>query len=275
MQATQLSHMVDEAYTPLPRSIPDSPRSQFLALGGLFGFAPAYSRSPLDEPQVLSQSLTFTALEEMHADGGDDAYCAFVQPSRISRVRINGRCYTPRTTHLDDAHVSLQKRVSVDTAASGSDTDDGNSSSVGSDDGKTQIVLEALDLTDEREFADELIVEKLNRRLTSFDLRRFNSFGCTMPQVAKCEAKCENATKRVAKKISKQSNTKKSRKDSGKMHSDVQQLSDASMNELTIVSEQAVHINQKSNENLITEGCAAGDGNTTFSTGSLAEPISQ
>jgi len=268
-------------------SIQNSPRNQFFALGGLFGFQPTYFKSPLDEPQVLSQSLTFNALEDIECK--DDDYrpnhrvddCDFHKPASVSKLCINGKSYTPCFYMNVDDLASLNKRESVttlDTVESGETSVDNSNSLSANEERRTVLRLDAFHLDADSAADDHISTELLNRRHTSFNLRKFNSFGSTLLQRSRTENSDENASKRINKKITKDSNntkpkTRRSRKTAMSEQAKSQNLNIASCDNIDLFSNQDEMIDSCKSKKYFTESvCAIGGRHASLNQSNKSSP---
>lgn len=233
-------------------SIQNSPRSQFFALGGFFGFQPTHLKSPFDEPQVLSQSLTFNALEDIECKEDDYQLnhrvedCDFHKPASVSKLRINGKSYSPCVYMSVDDLSSLHKRESVttlDTIESGEASEDNFNSLMANEESRTVVRLEPFHFDSDSAADDNISTELLNRRHTSFNLRKFNSFGSTLLQRDRAQNSDESSTKRINKKIGKddinnKSKARKPRKAAKTESSELQNLMNTSNNNIDLFSNQ-------------------------------------
>lgn len=219
-EITKLEWTVEDDPQCITNPLSCSPRSQFLALGGLFGFTCNYARSPLDEPQVLSQSLTFNALEEVDCN---EALQPQQKPNNICsgldcnnpRLRLNGKSYNCCHTFNNGDMSSLFKFDSVDTLCtteSHVDLDEQQNSLQICAETRTGLTLNAVHLNGDVGTNDEILIEQGNRRMVSVSLRRFNSFSAIVKLPSAKQANC-NTDKRMGKKINKHSGYSTSKSD--------------------------------------------------------------
>lgn len=275
----KLMHTPISPRSPHMLSVPGSPHHNFLSLGGLFGFTSAHHRSFADESPILSMSVTFNALEDLNEEGTDAHVPIYygTDAAMHKTVRINGKSHV---TKADIRAIAEKKRPSLDTVATmvieaGLAELDGmaecNAQEQEEELQTPTLTLDAVHLDDESPV--EVTVEKHNRRLTSFTLRTFNSFGLSVPGKLKAQT---SQIKKVAKKIGKPEKSPKSKAGANrkieKSLSRTRTPSNVSAVELS--PNATARSDFKFTDNSSRLSCAVDEYNLSFDQVSLAEDLS-
>lgn len=202
--------------------LPLSPTGNCFILNRDYPFQFRFCQSTINEPPVLSQSLTLNELD----DFDHNAYMPFqterthentvFTPTKNPQIYVGGNPYESNGMTIDDEFYYLKKRESIlSTPTTDTDvfTPDRHSSPAITTESKVLVNLTVSESNFNSYKLDEIKAEKLDRRMTTFSLKRFNSFSWTSPFTSRISIETTNQTNpdKLCKKISKKISDSKPR----------------------------------------------------------------
>lgn len=202
--------------------LPFSPTGNCFILNRDNSFQLRFCQSSIDEPPVLSQSLTLNELEDLD----NNAYTRLpnektrentvFSQNKYPRIYVGGSLYNNNGLVMDDDLSFFNKRESMlSTPTTDFDvfTPDSHCSSAIVTESKVMVNLTVNESHFNGFKPEEIKAEKLDRRMTTFSLKKFNSFSWTSPLVSRMTTETTNQTnmEKLGKKITKKNPDSKSR----------------------------------------------------------------
>lgn len=231
IKITGIEQTHEDGQSVCPYSLRASPRCTSLFFGKELNPHLRFSYSPIVEDQVLSRSLVFNDLEDMD-NNVDQCFinirsndnCVKMDKGQ-PQLLLGGTPYIYRDTPATTDVSYFKKRESIlstQTTHSDTPTTVNQLSPLAFTDSRVMVDIRRLEAIKSHIKDSDIKTDKLNRRMSTFHLNRFNSFSLTSPLLAQSKDLNESskASKRSKKINKKSSQRKETTQESIKMQSD-------------------------------------------------------